>query len=52
MSVPKGTQEVLDFLSANKPISVAKEELPFSTVLREAILHVAITQRDRLKGGP
>ena len=43
MSVPKGTQEVLDFLAANKPISVAKEELPFSTVLREAILHVAIT---------
>ena len=42
MSEPKGTQEVYDFLAANKPITAAKE-LPSSLVLREAILHVAIT---------
>ena len=39
---PKGTEDVIAFLQAKKPISAAKEELPFTAVTREALIHVAI----------
>ena len=39
---PKGTEDVIAFLQAKKPFSAAKEELPFTAVTREALIHVAI----------